>query len=106
MKKQNLNIKDAIDKSPEEDLTDTLSEESKDKALDRELKEYYAKILITILIGQLVVMNIVFILTGIGLLKFSKWILELYMGGMGGTLAEVFGVILVITQHHFPIRKT
>ena len=103
MKKQNLNIKDAIDKSPEEDLTDTLSEESKDKALDRELKEYYAKILITILIGQLVVMNIVFILTGIGLLKFSKWILELYMGG---TLAEVFGVIFVITRHLFPTRKT
>ena len=44
-------------------------------------------------------MNIVFFGVGLEWLKFEEWSLNLYMAG---TLAEVFGVILVITKNLFP----
>lgn len=70
-----------------------------DRKSDRQLKRTYAFRFIWILIGQLVVMNIVFILHGLGLLVFSDYILHLYMGG---TLLEIFGIVLVITRSLFP----
>jgi hypothetical protein len=66
---------------------------------DRALKKTYAKWFIGILIGQLVIMNLVFLATGMDYLHFEQWGLNLYMGG---TLLEVFGIVLVITKNLFP----
>lgn len=64
-----------------------------------ELKQIYAKRSLWVLVGQLIVMNVVFILVGANVLKFSDYILHLYTGG---TLLEVFGMVLVITKSLFP----
>lgn len=68
---------------------------------DTKLKEMYAKWFIGIMIGQLLVMNIVFAAVGLGWLNFTQYIIHLYMGG---TLTEVFGIVLVITRYLFPKR--
>lgn len=74
----------------------------KDAESDRLLKEKYAKYFILILVVQLLIMNYVFIFAGLKVLEFEKWTLDLYMGG---TLAEVFGIVLVITKNLFPPKK-
>jgi hypothetical protein len=76
-------------------------EDVEDRKSDRKLKTIYAFSLLSILVLQLAVMNLVFWRTGSGNLSFEKWTLDLYMTG---TLAEVFGVVLVITKHLFPNR--
>ncbi len=76
-----------------------LAEKVADSQADRELKKTYAFWFLWILIGQLIIMNGIFIAVGFGLLQFEEWPLNLYMGG---TLAEVFGVIFVITKNLFP----
>jgi hypothetical protein len=40
-------------------------------------------------------MNLVFLATGLDYLHLEQWTLNLYMGG---TLLEVFGIVLVITK--------
>lgn len=92
--KRNLEVENL--KNSEEKEADDISQ---DKSLHRKLKERYGNWFIWILIIQISVMNIIFICVGVGILKFLHWNLELYIGG---TLAEVFGVILVITKHLFP----
>lgn len=65
---------------------------------DTSLKRLYANWFVGILAGQLLVMNCVFVAVGIGCLKFSEPVLQMYMAG---TLAEVFGVVYVITRYLF-----
>ena len=79
-----------------------IDQKVKDFEQDRGLKKKYAHWFVWILIGQLVVMNVVFICVGLGWLKFPGWSLNLYTGG---TLAEVFGIVLVITKNLFPAHK-
>ena len=69
-----------------------------DQETDTELKKVYAYRFIWILIGQLVVLNLVFIAIGLGYLKYSDFVINLFLGG---TLLEVFGVVLVITKYLF-----
>jgi hypothetical protein len=73
-----------------------------DKATDTALKSLYAKVMLWILAAQLLTLNAVFIAAGLRCLAFDGSTLKLYMGG---TLAEVFGVILVITKYLFPKKK-
>lgn len=71
----------------------------KDQKADTKLKKRYANWFIGILIGQLLAMNFIFILAGLDKLHFQDPThLNLFMGG---TLAEVFGVVLVITRYLF-----
>lgn len=73
-----------------------------DQKADTELKKLYAKRFIWILVGQLAVMNVVFIAVGMKWLDFDEPMhLDLFMGG---TLAEVFGVVFVITKYLFSKR--
>ena len=58
----------------------------------------YAPVMIGILIGQLLVMNGIFVLIGAKLLHFSDFVINLFMGG---TLAEVFGIVLVMARYLF-----
>ncbi len=69
-----------------------------DRKTDTALKKRYAIYFIWILVVQLIVMNVVFVAVGLEKLKFQEPSLNLYMGG---TLAEVFGVVLVITKYLF-----
>ncbi|MCG7563738.1 MULTISPECIES: hypothetical protein [unclassified Pseudoalteromonas] len=73
----------------------------KDAESDRGLKQKYAWWFIGILVVQLFIMNLVLVLVGMDKLHFEEWTLNLYMAG---TLAEVFGVILVITKNLFPTK--
>lgn len=72
-----------------------------DAALNRQLKERHAKAFARILIGQLIAMNFIFFATGLGWLHYERWTLDLFMSG---TLAEIFGVVLVITKNLFPTQ--
>lgn len=76
--------------------------ENDDIRTDTALKKIYAYWFIGILIGQLLLMNGIFAGVGMQYLKFDEYALHLYMGG---TLAEVFGIVLVITKYLFS-KKT
>lgn len=65
---------------------------------DINLKKSYAYWLIGVMIGQLLIMNTVFILVGTELIKYSEYILHLYISG---TLLELFGLVLIITKYLF-----
>lgn len=73
-----------------------------DKRTDTELKKLYAYRFIWILIGQLLAMNLIFVAIGFGFLKYSDFVINLFMGG---TLAEVFGIVLVITKYLFSRKE-
>jgi len=73
-------------------------EDIHDRRSLRQLKEQYANKFLWFLGIQLGLMNLVFILTGAGILQFDHYVLHLYMGG---TLAEIFGIVLVITRRLF-----
>jgi len=74
-----------------------------DKETDRELRRMYAKWMLGILIGQLLLMNLIFALAGWGTLKFTETTLEIYMGG---TLAEVFAIVAIVSKYLFPNNKS
>ena len=62
------------------------------------IKDFFAKHLMYAMLAQLVVLNVVVILHGCGLLQFSDYLLHVYIVG---TLAELIGVILVISRGLF-----
>ena len=96
-------IKKKISGSPHtKDLDPLLNQHVEDRRVDRNLRRAYAIFFIWILIGQLFVMNFVFIGYGFNLLKFTDGLLKFYLGG---TLAEVFGIVVVITKYLFPGSK-
>ncbi|MGE5682720.1 MAG: hypothetical protein ACM34K_17770 [Bacillota bacterium] len=90
------NLSDPKITEPQDPL---VKQQVKDIKTNRELKRKYARYFVRILVGQLLIMNIVFILYGSKVLYYDGYSLNLYMGG---TLAEVFGVVLIITKHLFP----
>jgi hypothetical protein len=96
-------VRDAAAEAPQTQSlnADRESAITDDLRADTALKKTYAIWFVGILIGQLAVMNLIFLLVGVGLLRFSDYVLHLYMGG---TLAEVFGVVFVITRYLFPKR--
>ncbi len=69
-----------------------------DKKTDTLLKKKYATFFFWLLVVQLIAMNVVLILVGMGNLNFTDVTMNLYMGG---TLAEVFGIVFVITRYLF-----
>ena len=74
-----------------------------DLIANTELKKFYAKWFLVILAVQLLIMNLVFLGVGRDCLTYKDgWDLKIYMSG---TLAEVFGVILVITRYLFYRKK-
>lgn len=75
---------------------------TKDLKGDTKLKKIFAWSFICILVGQLLVMNAVFVLVGAKVLSFEQFALNLYMSG---TLAEVFGVVLIMARYLFSKRE-
>lgn len=72
--------------------------QTKDLKTDTKLKKMFARWFIGILIGQLLVMNAVFILIGAGKLQFNDLVINLFMCG---TMAEVFGIVAVMARYLF-----
>lgn len=62
------------------------------------LKKNYGYCLLAILAVQLIAMNVIFILDGAFVLHFSDVTLQIFMGG---TLTEVFGLVLIVTKYLF-----
>lgn len=81
-----------------ENIDHYIEENKNDKRVDTELKKMYAHGFIKILIIQLLFMNGIIIASGLEILKISDTTLDVFMTG---TLAEVFGVVLVITRYLF-----
>ncbi|EPK7771231.1 hypothetical protein QFL30_003564 [Klebsiella oxytoca] len=71
---------------------------NRDFKAEIKLKKSYGKWFLIILAVQLAVMNLVFIFDGLKWLDFEPLTLQLYMGG---TLTEVFGLVLVVTKYLF-----
>ena len=65
---------------------------------DQDLKSKYAKWLIIIFVIQLVAYNLIFILVGLHVLKFSEVTLDLYIGG---GILEVIATIKIIVSYLF-----
>lgn len=66
------------------------------------LKKSYGKWFLIILACQLLIMNGVFVAVGLDKLSFKDNLtLQLYMGG---TMTEVFGLVLVVTKYLFKRR--
>ena len=86
------------------DLVDSpvLTQDELDQESDRKLKKTYAYWFVGILIGQLIVMNLVFVAHGLGWLRFDELTLRFYTTS---TILEVFGVIYIIVNNLFPSTK-
>lgn len=72
--------------------------DNQDFEAEIKLKKTYGIYFLIILACQLLIMNAVFIADGSGFLTFEDLTLQLYMGG---TLTEVFGLVLVVTKYLF-----
>ena len=94
-------VKAQLETSPKTKPADPLTTEIlEDRRSDRQLRQRYATWFMWILVFQLVAMNTVFILLGLGKLEYrNRWLVEIYIGA---TVAEVFGVVIVITRGLFP----
>lgn len=71
---------------------------NKDFEAEIKLKKSYGFWFLIILACQLLIMNGVFISDGLKWVSFDSLTLQLYMGG---TLTEVFGLVLVVTKYLF-----
>ncbi len=72
---------------------------------DIELKKSYAEKLISIFFLQLVLFNVIFILCGFGILKYSDFTLQLFTGA---TIVELVTMISIVVKYLFQdnISKT
>lgn len=89
----------ALEERGSRDLDPLTEQDVHDRRSDRGLKKLYACCFIVILVLQLLFMNVIFCLAGAGVLTFDANSLRIFMAG---TLAEVFGVVFVITKNLFP----
>ncbi|KAB7681375.1 hypothetical protein GBN23_06140 [Plesiomonas shigelloides] len=71
---------------------------TEDLRTDTQLKKIFAVTLLIVLGIQLLLMNIIFALIGAKVLEFENFVINLFMGG---TLAEVFGIVLIMTRYLF-----
>lgn len=65
---------------------------------DTKLKERYAIILISILISQLIILNVLFVLKGKGVLEFSDTTFNIFITG---GIAEIFVLVKIIVEYLF-----
>lgn len=82
------------------DIANIFTERSKN---DNDLKEKYSKKLIIILVFQLIFMNIIFILGGIGILNYSDTTFNIFVTA---TIAEVFSLVTIIVKYLFTDNLT
>lgn len=75
-----------------------------DAQQDRKLRVRFMYWMLGILIGQLYVVNVgVIALAAFAIIDVEEWTLRIWIGG---TLLEVFGVVLVIAKYLFPSEGT
>ncbi len=95
---KNFQRVDEIETQRKREEIRTLTAENDSKEADNSLKKQYGVWLIIILAIQLAVMNIIFVLVGLGCLQFEESVLQLFIAG---TLTEVFGLVAVVTHYLF-----
>lgn len=100
IKSTNKNSAKTIDEIGKKwDMNDKIVELFKDEIeCDNSLKSKYAVILIKILIVQLFILNILFLLNGLGILKYSDTTFNIFISG---GIAEVFVLVRVIVKYLF-----
>ena len=85
-------------KNPEpQDPLLNLFKKEKDQYID--LRKEYAKKLYNLLDRQLVILNAIFLTTGLGWLTFPKWLLEVFITGI---VIEAFAIVHTIIKSIFP----
>lgn len=70
---------------------------------DNALKEKYSKLLIKILVGQLLLMNGIFIARGLNFLEFQDTTFNIFISA---TIAEVFALVTIIVKYLFTDNLT
>lgn len=77
-------------------------EELKRREHDRDLRDKYANWCMWIMIGQLALLNLLFIGVGVGCIKYTDWLFHAYLVG---TLGEIVAIVIVIAKYLFPSAK-
>lgn len=91
-----------IDRRPKS-VTPNLTQDEEDQKKDRELRAKFMLWMTLVLVFQLTFVNGTILGLAIpGIIKVEEWTLRLWIGG---TLLEVFGIVLVIAQYLFPKRR-
>jgi len=68
---------------------------------ERKLRQQYAKVLISIVAGEIVIIFLAFFLLGFSLISVEKWMAEIFLVGV---LAQSSSLILVVLKYLFPDR--
>ena len=66
---------------------------------DREMRQRYASWLAWIMSAQLLVLNVAFILVGIGTLRLDKWTVNLFVVSVFG---EIVALTVIVVKYLFP----
>ena len=66
---------------------------------DRKMRGTYATWLLVLVSGQIIFINVVFILLGIGFIKVPEWVASIFIGGV---FAEITGLVLIVVKYLFP----
>jgi len=69
---------------------------------DRNTRKYYAKWLLVFVGVQIVIINILFILLGLGILRVEKWTSNTFIVSV---FAEISAMVLVVVNYLFPKEK-
>jgi hypothetical protein len=78
-----------------------LEQRIKDIEADRKLRQSYASKWFWVVVVQLLFVNVFFVLTAIMQWQIDPWTMRIFISA---TLAEAFGIVLVITRNLFPKR--
>jgi hypothetical protein len=70
---------------------------------DRETRKYYAKWLLIVICLQIGVINTLFVLIGLGVIKTSEWTSNTFIVSV---FAEISAMVLVVINYLFPKSKT
>lgn len=77
-------------------------EELRYRQATRKHRDNYAKWLLGLLVGQVVVTNAVFVLDGFHVMYFDPVTLRIFVGA---TIGEIVALMMIIVRHLFPLQK-
>jgi hypothetical protein len=98
---------------PDEDLLDQLRENKErrrhqssiinawrqQQIQDREMRRVYANWLMVVMSLQIVLINVIFVLIGLAILKFEQWTANVFITAV---FAEISALVLLVVKYLFP----
>jgi hypothetical protein len=98
---------------PDEDLLDQLRENKErrrhqssiinawrqQQIQDREMRRVYANWLMVVMSLQIVLINVIFVLIGLAILKFEQWTANVFITAV---FAEISAMVLLVVKYLFP----